>query len=241
MTEQRVRTPEEDEELALCKQDLRDAEEKAEMARARIAYLRGEGPWFDKPPSPINPDVDYFAKLLAGPDADAATVALAERLAAIACDVTHENGTPEGTRAAVFGTLRDAVTTFAAQLQPARVELLAEAEARVLCLRTTSDTARLRALERWLRSALYEASVWVERLDHDQANAFKTMARDPDPFGHQHPLPPSPIFVRVYHDGADKTVARIFARREGDYVAIGTVCGLPGEIAALVERTASKP
>jgi hypothetical protein len=37
------------EEIRLCEQDLREAEDKATQARNRIAYLRGEGPWFGKP------------------------------------------------------------------------------------------------------------------------------------------------------------------------------------------------
>lgn len=38
-----------EEEIRLCEGDIREAEEKAAQARARIEYLRGNGPWFGKP------------------------------------------------------------------------------------------------------------------------------------------------------------------------------------------------
>jgi hypothetical protein len=76
-----------------------------------------------------NIEISEIVCHLVGITDDAATVAMAEALARCAVDITHENGTPEGTRIAQWCTVVDAVRRFAERANVIPAAVLAEREA----------------------------------------------------------------------------------------------------------------
>lgn len=77
----------------------------------------GESPAETRPTIPEQTDEEALAERILPTVRDSVLTTMASVIAKTACQITHENGTPEATREAAWDTMRDVIATFALEAE----------------------------------------------------------------------------------------------------------------------------